>query len=223
MRDRIYLLSIGEFLKESQGAALMDEAMSKVDVVRREKAARIRQPRAKAACLGAGLLLQLAVRNYIETEAAGRENDKLATYTIHQLLQKITDPIPLELTYGSSGKPYFKEYPIYFNLSHSGEYVVCAVSDREIGVDIQEHKGGDTERIAKRYFSGGEIRALDTCEEGQRTKLFFDLWAAKEAYGKYTGGGITESLEAEIPADRVIIQQNHSIPGYSLAVCKGVE
>ena len=37
MRDRIYLLSIGEFLKESQGAALMDEAMSKVDVVRRER------------------------------------------------------------------------------------------------------------------------------------------------------------------------------------------
>ena len=62
MQDRVYMLSIAEFLEESAGEELMEEALFKVDENRREKAERTRRKPAKAACLGAGLLLQLAVR-----------------------------------------------------------------------------------------------------------------------------------------------------------------
>ena len=38
----------------------------------------------------------------------------------------------------SSGKPFFRgENMPFFNLSHSGNFVGCALHDREIGLDIQ--------------------------------------------------------------------------------------
>ena len=241
MQDRIYLLSIADFLEETGGEVLIREALSKVDESRTRKAVRIRQPRARAACLGAGLLLQVAVQDFLKANAGvrrtdcirqetgqsmvstGKRNYSTGCYTVRELLAQIKSPLRLEFVYGKSGKPYLKEYPFYFNLSHSGDYVVCAISEQEIGVDIQEHRSGTPERIAERYFTAGEIKVLEQCDTGQKEKVFFDLWAAKEAYGKYTGGGITESLEQEIPASQVAMQLIHSIPGYSLALCKSAE
>lgn len=234
MRDRIYLLSIEDFLEKSDGMVLIKQALDKVDKSRREKAERIKRQSAKAACVGAGLLLQVAIRDVLE-QSSNRvpvvetkkvspdiQNDS-AKYSVRELLEKIDSPISLEFAYGPNGKPYFKEYPIYFNLSHSGEFVICVVSEKEVGVDIQEHRGGNMERIAKRYFTVEEKKTLDECEPAGRPQMFFDLWAAKEAYGKYTGGGITESLEQEVPANKVAMQLIHNIPGYSLVVCKGME
>lgn len=225
MQDRIYLLSISEFMEESEGEELMNRAIAKVDESRREKATRIKQSKAKACSLGAGLLLQLAVQNGLKQEKSLESLDihsNLTRYTVREALAQIESPISLEFSYGKSGKPYLKKYPIHFNLSHSGEYVICTVSEQEIGVDIQEHREGNMEVIAKRYFAPSEIQALEACPIQERTKVFFDMWAAKEAYGKYTGGGITESLELEIPAGQVAMQLIHSIPGYSLAVCKAI-
>lgn len=220
MQDRIYLLSIAEFLEESGGEELMRQAFEKVDESRRTKAGRIRQPRAKAASLGAGLLLQLAVQ---EAAASPKIHNNLANLTISEILPRVETTIPLEFTYGKSGKPYLRDYPLYyFNLSHSGEYVVCVISDREIGVDIQEHRRGDVEKIAARYFSTEEILRLESCDPEQKVQAFFDLWAAKEAYGKYTGGGITESLELEVPVSQVTLETIHNIPGYSLVICKAI-
>lgn len=40
-------------------------------------------------------------------------------------------------TYTGHGKPYLLNYPdVHFNISHSGEYVACAVADSPVGVDI---------------------------------------------------------------------------------------
>lgn len=39
------------------------------------------------------------------------------------------------ISYGCYGKPYLRDYPnAQFNISHSGQFVACAVSDRPIGV-----------------------------------------------------------------------------------------
>ena len=234
MQDKIYLLSIGEILDEAEGEVLMAQVMDKVDANRRAKAERIKRQSAKAACVGAGLLLQVAMRDALEKsgnklpivekkKASSDIHSNLIQYSVGELLERIESPILLEFMYGKNGKPYLRDYPFYFNLSHSGTYVVCVISEREIGVDIQEHRGGNVERIAKRYFHPEELQALDKCEPAGRMKVFFDLWAAKEAYGKYTGDGIAESLEKEIPVNKVTLQLIHSIPGYSLAVCKGME
>ena len=35
------------------------------------------------------------------------------------------------------GKPYFEGDPMYFSLSHSGSFALCAVSDRPVGADLE--------------------------------------------------------------------------------------
>ena len=47
-----------------------------------------------------------------------------------------TDPENIRFYRGKNGKP-LSDLPYFFNCSHSGEYVACAVSRREIGVDLR--------------------------------------------------------------------------------------
>lgn len=49
------------------------------------------------------------------------------------------------------GKPYFEDTDIHFNISHSGCYVIAAVSDEDIGIDIQKIKATSIE-LLKRIF-----------------------------------------------------------------------
>ena len=54
---------------------------------------------------------------------------------------------------GGKGKPFVAEREdVFFNISHSGVYVVCAVSDGEIGVDIEKRSKARME-VAGRFFT----------------------------------------------------------------------
>ncbi len=218
MTDKIYFLSIRDFLEGERKEQYMRQAFCCVDESRRQKAERLKQPAAKAACLGAGLLLQLALRE------AETQSDNW--YTVSQILEKLLPgaPLPVEFTYGTHGKPFLKNYPYYFNLSHSGEYVVCALSEREIGIDIQIHKDDNVMKLAERFFSPKECAALKKYPEEERQKHFFELWTKKEAYGKLTGAGIAEVLETDFEeiSGHVSFEVCAQIPGYSIAVCCGI-
>lgn len=213
MRDKIYLLSLEEFFEEKKGRRLLEQALLLVDENRRQRVLKMKQPKAIAAGVGAGVLLQLAVQTVL------MEENTLYSLTPSQVLERLHTSIPLEFTYGPGGKPYLKNYPIYFNLSHSGDYVVCAVSEQEVGVDIQEHRKENVERLAKRFFSPRETDVLRACKPEEREALFFDLWAKKEAYGKYTGKGITDSIEEDM-LEMTGIDVLHILPGYSIALCR---
>lgn len=91
---------------------------------------------------------------------------------------------PMEYGDDENGKPYFTESDgIWLSLSHSGEYAVCAVSDRPVGVDIQSLRRPN-EGIARRCFTERErAAAADDAS-------FTALWARKEAVSKAVGLGI---------------------------------
>ena len=93
------------------------------------------------------------------------------------------------------GKPYVEgtPFPVFYNLSHSGDYVVCGLSDREVGVDVQQ-VGKYRGELVRRFFHPREIRQLEQCAEEMRSDLFFRYWSAKESYLKYTGTGLSASL-----------------------------
>lgn len=140
----------------------------------------------------------------------------------------------VDLIYGKHGKPYLKNYSdVYFNISHSGKYVMCAAGDVEMGVDIQEHVN-DRRHIAKRFFPENEYKKIENiCEPRKADKLFFDMWSVKESYVKATGEGIGDSfkdigviisedgmvnaLYKNVPVSYVF--KKYEIPGYSAAVC----
>ena len=55
-----------------------------------------------------------------------------------------------KFAYSEYGKPYLSNYPnVHFNVSHSRDYVVCAVFNKPIGVDIQKIGKYDPD-VAKR-------------------------------------------------------------------------
>lgn len=81
-----------------------------------------------------------------------------------------------------SGKPYAPEG--YFSISHSGNYVVCAVSDRAVGVDV-ECVRPIPQRVTQRYFTEDERKLVDSDEV-----QFWRIWTGKEALCKRTGEGL---------------------------------
>ena len=218
MERNRYLLDIRELLEADRGAdcgALFAEALEKVDSERRRKLEKISPKRARAASLGAGLLLQYAVRR--------KKGELLPILTVSQVLDKIHRPLPLEYGYGTSGKPYLKNFPLHFNLSHSGDYVLCVTDSREVGADIQLHREGDVGKLAERFFSEEEQEALSRAEE--KRALFFRLWARKEAYGKLTGQGVGGTLGACLLPGRedispgVFWEEYPEPKDYSIAIC----
>lgn len=94
------------------------------------------------------------------------------------------DNLRYELSYHTSGKPYLTDYPqIHFNLSHSAGYILCSISDREIGCDIQEKDGEDVSLLSMQeslfklgvadasecesFFYSGENYVLSVSQAGQ--------------------------------------------------------
>ena len=109
--------------------------------------------------------------------------------------------LPESIVFGVTehGKPYAKNLDIQFNISHSGNMVVCAVNNKPIGIDIEEIVPTNL-KLAKRFCSNEELIYLFghtpkeedfVYTENKKTLTrFFKLWTAKEAYGKYIGNGL---------------------------------
>lgn len=91
-----------------------------------------------------------------------------------------------------NGKPYIVDSPLHFNLSHSGNYVLCLCGDEQVGCDIQVMKEYN-ERIVKRFFTESEFLMLNKSESKSRD--FTRLWALKECILKFKGDGISGGLD----------------------------
>lgn len=224
MQDRRYLLNLEQLFAGNDREALFGEALDKVDQERRQKVLCMKNAGAQTKGLGAGLLLQKALADY--TAGQPKEQPDIQIFSVTELLAVISRTvIEPGYEYGGSGKPYFKDYPIQFNLSHSGQYVFCGTSAQEIGVDIQELRGGRELQLARRYFSPGEYQALESCKDREgRKRLFFSMWTRKEAYGKMTGQGLAGAIDKDLRAGKCeeeLVWEEYDVPaGYRIAVCK---
>ncbi len=137
---------------------------------------------------------------------------------------------------GTYGKPCLDGiWGVYFNLSHAGEYAVCALSDTEIGCDVERIDPQVDLAIADRFFTFDEaawIRAAQTEEE--QTERFFRLWTLKESLMKATGKGFALSprtfsfdLTGDAPIlqssprelSRYVFREFSAIHGYRIALC----
>jgi 4'-phosphopantetheinyl transferase len=107
----------------------------------------------------------------------------------------------LEFARSEQGKPYLinSPSPLYFNLSHSGNFAVLAVTTLgEIGIDIEAIRPRKYLAIAERYYHANELQQLLATPEAEREPLFFKLWTLKEAFFKATGGGISSGLDKAV-------------------------
>jgi len=98
----------------------------------------------------------------------------------------------------SHGKPSIDNYlDFQFNISHSGNRVVAAVSDKPLGIDIELISDlDDFMDIAKRFYSAEEYLFLLECEESSRLDLFYSIWTKKESLIKAVGKGLSLPLNS---------------------------
>jgi 4'-phosphopantetheinyl transferase len=106
--------------------------------------------------------------------------------------------------YNEFGKPYLKGNPIFFNVSHSGNIVVCAFSEEfEIGIDVESfnHIDIDDFKSQMTHFEWDRIFNSD-----DKIQAFFKYWTQKEAILKAHGKGLMIPLKSfEVIDDKAII------------------
>ena len=107
-----------------------------------------------------------------------------------------SDPRTLQFSRNAQGKPFLENSGLEFNLSHSLDRLLVAVTaGRAVGVDIEFRRSGlHMQSIAKRWFSPDEQNFFQTLEKPEQG--FFDIWAKKEAYVKALGIGIYKELSS---------------------------
>ena len=130
----------------------------------------------------------------------------------------------LELGFSSTGKPYFLHLPqLHFSISHSRDWWACALGRAQVGLDIQWQDGRrDIQRLGRRCFHRREVAWLE--EKAWQPPAFYDLWAAKEAYVKFSGAGLSriDSLSRFSlipPPAKPQLKHLPAPEGYSLCLC----
>ena len=98
-------------------------------------------------------------------------------------------PLELEISTSSTGKPFFNNAELYFNVSHSGGVVVAAFSGLPVGIDIEvPGRCRNFPEIARRFFHPDEAERCSGEED------FLELWTAKEAMLKLAGTGLSGGI-----------------------------
>ena len=103
---------------------------------------------------------------------------------LSEICNKSVDLLKIEKS--SNGKPFLINSikPLYFNISHSRNYSVIAISDKDIGVDIELMRDFYNDAIVKKYFSEEEQNVV--CKNNN----FLEIWTRKEAVVKLKGESI---------------------------------
>lgn len=107
-------------------------------------------------------------------------------------------------SYNRYGKPSISTQQIHagstleFNVSHSGEYVLIALSQCvPVGIDIEQlHNDIALLEIAQDFFSPAECAELFSQQAADQYLTFFQLWTKKEAYIKGRGKGLSIPLDS---------------------------
>ena len=197
MGTKVYLCDLGL----PDGMSLDIPGLSQcLSQERQEKIKARRFEKDKLQVLGAGILLDMGLKEY-----GLREKDAA-------------------IVYGDNQKPYLKDYPvIHFNLSHSGTMAMAVFSDREAGCDVEQVREARM-GVARRYFTQAEQTALESQPTQEaKNQLFFQIWTLKESYLKATGEGMRLPLKSfsvhPVPTPLNYTFQLFPLPGYQSAIC----
>jgi 4'-phosphopantetheinyl transferase len=154
---------------------------------------------------------------------------RAATVPTDQALRRVLSlylgetPEEIELAEGGLGKPRLAAEPerLGFNLSHSGELALVAVTrGREVGIDVEREKPRrDLVALAERALPAADAAAVRAAAEDERTGLFYGLWTRHEARLKCLGVGLSGGAPPHpIP---VAVGELPIDPGYAAALAVG--
>lgn len=125
------------------------------------------------------------------------------------------------------GKQYLKNDKIFFNISHSFDYVITAISNNEIGIDIEKVRQTPI-KIINQFAIEKEKEYILSSNKNIEERIF-KIYTLKEAYFKMLGTNLNNILEVEfiIENDKIYCNDKNvkvgfinDIKGYIIAYCE---
>ena len=185
-----------------------------------------------------GLLARLIreVPPYRRAKAAGYvfDRDRALSIGVELLLFNALSDLGIteyEVIEGVNGKPFLKGCDVCFNLSHSGNRVMCSVAPEDVGCDVEEVKPTDID-IARMNFTDEEYSIIAVAPAGLKYDSFYRFWTLKESFLKALGAGLGLELDrfnirlddpigVDQDADlrRFHFKEYHPDPVFRYAVC----
>ena len=127
----------------------------------------------------------------------------------------------LSFTYNKFGKPFINN--VYFNISHSYDYVCVVASNKEIGIDIEKIRKINI-NICNFFSTENEKNYIINSKN--QYKNLFKIFCLKEAYFKMLGSDLSKIKNIEFcinnniqnPKDNLNIILKYSILNYIIAI-----
>lgn len=125
------------------------------------------------------------------------------------------------------GKPYLKNSELFFNVSHSFDYVITTISNKEIGIDIEKVRKTSL-KVINQFATSKEKKYILSSDENIEERIF-KIYTLKEAYFKMLGTNLNHILEIEfiIKNDKVYCSDKNvkvgfinDVKGYIIAYCE---
>ena len=178
-----------------------EKSLSELPDYRKEKCLRYKNQQDRKLCLASGLLLNLISKKF--------------NFSVD------------DIVFSKNGKPILPPDTgaVNFNISHSGKYAVCCVSESQVGCDIEKITDKHL-KVSQRFFHKNEQEYLDKSEN--KAEAFCRIWTRKESYLKLTGAGITTTLSdfsTVFNGENCLIEENtyffyeKIVDNYLLSVC----
>jgi len=164
-------------------------------------------------------------RSYIEL---CDEKARLRNIVAYSLLIRVLRDYDIDINISDfschkNGKPYFKNSNVKFNISHCDDVIAVAISDDEIGLDVEKIKVVNSNLINKVY----SVQEQKTNAEKLLDEDFFcKTWTIKESYVKRDGQGLNiepSSLSFNLNLDLNKLNDNYintiKLNDFYLSVC----
>lgn len=110
---------------------------------------------------------------------------------INLLKEQNIDYKEIKFEKNKDGKPFIKNFNIFYSISHSNDYVICGISNKEIGIDIEKIHPLNNKMLNS--FCNKEEKEYILADD--KDKRFIEIFSLKEAYGKCYGFGINHIKE----------------------------
>lgn len=173
------------------------------------------------------------IKRFAKSEDAIR--GALSEILIRYLVKKKLDQTNIVLEKNFFGKPFFKnEKNFHFNISHSGRWIICAIDNDPIGIDIEQISPIDL-KIATKIFSNKECKEILSKSDMEGLLYFYKIWTLKESYAKAIGKGLLlpfDSFSITMCGNIIKFTTQNDLPKkyfkqysvfskYTMAVCAG--
>ena len=193
MKEKVYLYKIDKEImlrEESKIFGLLPEW-------RKEKAQKIKPQDSRLQSIAAGRLLDIAISRYLNIDISEVKWDFRELYPEKKPEEnlKMNPAKETVINFYVHDKLNKNNNKIYYNISHSGDYVAVVIGETPVGIDV-ENKDDKDFKVTKRFFAPDEVEYI-TKNLGNlniNQYRFRDVWTVKEAFLKCVGTGINTSL-----------------------------